>query len=187
MSYLLRLKDFSVFLIKTVLCNIVIICVISSSCQTNKLLLESNTPNGSQIPSDTLISISKSETLDQWFTLDISADGKTTYTPTKYNGYNRTNLPPQGVPIKGQISLEQLEEIIREFENQKFFSLRDSYNQGEGDCKSRVLDAGVRTISIKIKGQRKSVEWRACRKDGKDLPSEFFVVYEKINAIRSKN
>lgn len=71
--------------------------------------------------------ISLADTLDQWFTLEISASGETIYTPTKYNGYNRTNLPPQGVPVKGRISREELMEIVREFENQKFFALKDSY------------------------------------------------------------
>ena len=102
---------------------VVFFSIISGGCRTNKLLLETD---DSRIPPDTLISISLSETLDQWFTLEISADGETVYTPTKYNGYNRTNLPPQGVSVKSRISKEQLEEIIREFENQKFFSLNNS-------------------------------------------------------------
>ncbi len=137
-----------------------------AGCQENKLLLKTKGANDSNIPLDTKISISLSETLDQWFTLDISADGETVYTPTKYNGYNRTNLPPQGVPVKSRISKEQLEEIIREFENQKFFSLNNSYKQGESGCDSRVLDAGVRTISIEIGGKKKSVRWDGCMRDG---------------------
>ncbi len=117
-------------------CIAVLFAIMSGGCQENKLLLETNgadgsqTPPdtlisvGSQIPPDTLISVGLSETLDQWFTLTISADGEMVYTPTYYNGYNRTNLPPQGVPVKSRISREELEEIIREFENQKFFSFR---------------------------------------------------------------
>ncbi len=121
-------------------CIAVLFAIMSGGCQENKLLLETQdnkslpetqenkllleTADGSPIPPDTLISVGLSETLDQWFTLTISADGEMVYTPTYYNGYNRTNLPPQGVPVKSRISREELEEIIREFENQKFFSFR---------------------------------------------------------------
>ncbi|CAN5860248.1 hypothetical protein BH20ACI4_BH20ACI4_14550 [soil metagenome] len=154
-------------------------------CRENKLLPETNETNGSRIPPDTLISISLSETLGQWFTLVISADGKTIYTPTKFNGYNRENIPPQGVPVENRISREQLEEIVREFEKQKFFSLDDSYKQGEGECEGRVFDAGVRTVSIEIGGRKKSVRWAGCMKNGKDIPPEFFAVFDKISTIGS--
>lgn len=158
----------------------VIFVLTFSSCRENKLLPETNETNGSRIPPDTLISISESETLGQWFTLVISADGKRVYTPTKFNGYNRENIPPQGVPAESRISPEQLEEIIREFENQKFFSLKDSYQQGTGECEGRVFDAGVRTISIQIGRRKKSVRWDGCLKNGENFPPEFFAVFNKI-------
>ena len=165
---------------KLFLCVVALFAIISGGCQKNKLLLETE---GSRIPPDTLISVIVSETLDQWFTLEISADGETVYTPTKYNGYNRTNLPPQGVPVKSRISREQLVEIIREFENQKFFSLYNSYKQGGSGCDSHILDAGVRTISIEIGGKKKSVRWEGCMKDGENMPPEFFAVFDKINEV----
>ncbi|MEO6590206.1 MAG: hypothetical protein ABIP06_12985 [Pyrinomonadaceae bacterium] len=155
------------------------------SCRENKLLPETNETNVSRIPPDTLISISLSETLGQWFTLVISADGKTIYTPTKFNGYNRENIPPQNVAIESRISREQLEEIIREFENQKFFSLDDVYQQREGKCEGRVLDAGIRTVSIEIGGRKKTVRWAGCMKNGEDFPPEFFAVFDKITAIKN--
>ncbi len=139
------------------------------------MLLE--TADGSRIPPDTSISVSESETFGQWFTLVISADGEVVYTPTNYTGYNWQNLPPQGVPIKSRISREQLEEIIREFENQKFFSLNNAYECGY------VADGAVRTISIVIGGKKKSVYWRKCEKNGKDFPPEFFAVFKKINEV----
>ncbi len=155
-----------------------------SSCQKNKLLPETTETNGSRIPPDTLISISESETLGQWFTLVISADGKRIYTPTKFNGYNRANILPQGVPVESRISPEKLEEIIREFENQKFFSLWNSYSQGGFGCDdSRIFDAGVRTISIEIGGRKKSVRWAGCLKNGDNFPPEFFAVFYKIKSI----
>lgn len=168
---------------KLFFCVVAVFVLMFAGCQENKLLLETKGTNDSQIPPDTIISVSLSETLGQWFTLEISADGETIYTPTKYNGYNRTNLPPQGIPVKSRISKEQLEEIIREFENQKFFSLYNSYNQGESGCDSRVLDAGVRTISIEIGGRKKSVSWNGCMKDGKNVPPQFFAVFDKINEV----
>lgn len=177
----------NIFLQKVVLCIVAVFSLLSEGCQGNKLLLETKGADGSRIPPDTLISVGLSETLDQWFTLVISADGETVYTPTKFNGYNRTNLPPQGVPVKSRISREELEEIIEEFENQKFFSLHNSYSQGESGCEGRVLDAGVRTISIEIGGRKKSVRWKGCMKDGKDIPPEFFAVFDKINEVRSRN
>ncbi len=168
------------------LCFVVVFVLTIVGCKGNKLLLETTT--GSQIPPDTKISISKSETLDQWFTLEISADGETVYTPTKYNGYNWENLPPQGIPVKSRISQEQLEEIIREFENQKFFSLWSSYPQGGFGCDdSRLFDAGIKTISIKIGGREKSVRWSGCVKDGKNYPPEFFAVFDKINEVQTEN
>lgn len=169
---------------KHLLYIIAVFALISGGCQGNdKLLSETKGADGSPIPPDTLISISLSETLGQWFTLEISADGETVYTPTKYNGYDRTNLPPQGVPVKSRISREQLEEIIREFESQKFFSLYDSYKQGESGCDSRVFDAGVRTVSITIGGRKKFVRWDGCMKDGKNIPPEFFAVFDKIDEV----
>lgn len=153
-------------------------------CRENKLLPGTNETNGSRIPPDTLISISESETLGQWFTLVISADGKTVYTPTQFNGYNRENTPPQGVPVESRISPEKLEEIIREFENQKFFSLSSSYSQGGFGCDdSRIFDAGVRTVSIEIGGRKKSVHWAGCLKNGDDFPPEFFAVFYKIKSM----
>ena len=169
---------------KLLFCVIVLFAIIYGGCQKNKPLLETE---DSRIPPDTLISVSKSETLDQWFTLEISSDGETVYTPTKYNGYDWTNVPPQGVPVKSRISREQLEEIIREFENQQFFSLYDSYKQGESGCDSRVLDAGVRTVSITIGGRKKFVRWEGCMKDRKTIPPEFFAVYDKIYEITRAN
>lgn len=185
---------------KLFFCITALLAIMSGGCQENKLFLETNGADGSQIPPDTLIpvdsqippdtliSVGLSETLGQWFTLVISADGETVYTPTYYNGYNRTNLPPQGVPFKSRISREQLEEVIREFENQKFFSLKNSYEQGAGKCENnRVLDAGVRTISIEIGGRKKSVSWKGCQIDGKNVPPEFFAVFDKINQVTSRN
>ncbi len=169
---------------KLLFCVIVLFAIIYGGCQKNKLLLETE---GSRIPPDTLISVNKSETLDQWFTLEISADGETVYTPTKYNGYDWTNVPPQGVPVKSRISREQLEEIIREFENHQFVSLYNSYKQGENGCDSRVLDAGVRTVSITIGGRKKFVRWEGCMKDRKTIPPEFFAVYDKIYEITRAN
>lgn len=176
---------------KLFFCFVAFFSLMSGGCQENKLLLETTenkllleTTDGSRIPPDTLIWVSLSNTLDQWFTLVISADGETVYTPTYYNGYNRTNLPPQGVPVKSRISSEQLEQIVREFENQKFFSLGDSYEQGGFRCDdSRILDAGVRTISIEIGGRKKSVKWKGCQKDGKDFPPEFFAVFDRIRKV----
>lgn len=156
-----------------------------AGCRENRLLLETGETNGSRIPADTVISISESETLGQWFTLVISADGKVIYTPTQFNGYNRENIPPQNVPVESRISPEQLVEIIREFEKRKFFSLNDSYEQGTGECKGRVLDAGVKTVSVEIGGRKKSVRWDGCMKDGKDLPPEFIAVFNKITSIRN--
>ena len=151
-------------------------------------MLETKGADGSRIQPDTLISVSLSETLGQWFTLTISADGEMIYTPTKFNGYNRTNVLPQGVPVKSRISREELEEIVREFENQNFFSLNDSYEQASGECENgRILDAGIRSVSIEIGGRKKSVKWKACMKDGKDFPPEFFAVFDKINEVRSRN
>lgn len=170
-----------------IFCIVALFALISGGCQGNdKLLLETKGADGSRISPDTLISVSLSETLGQWFTLEISADGETVYTPTKFNGYNRENIPPQGVPVESRISREQLEEIIREFENQKFFSLYNSYKQGESGCDSRVFDAGVITISITIGGRKKFVHWDGCMKDGKNIPPEFFAVFDKIDEVTSR-
>lgn len=170
---------------KLFFCIAALFIISSGGCQKNKLLLETSGANSSRIPPDTLISVSESETLGQWFTLVISADGEVVYTPTKYNGYNRENLPPQGVPVKNRISREQMEEIIREFENQKFFSLWNSYSQGGLGCDdSRIFDAGVRTVSIEINGRKKSVRWNGCQKDGEDFPPEFFAVFKNVQAGR---
>ncbi len=170
-----------------IFCIVALFALISGGCQGNdKLLLETKGADGSRISPDTLISVSLSETLGQWFTLEISADGETVYTPTKFNGYNRENIPPQGVPVESRISREQLEEIIREFENQKFFSLYNSYKQGENGCDSRVFDAGVITISITIGGRKKFVHWDGCMKDGKNIPPEFFAVFDKIDEVTSR-
>jgi hypothetical protein len=166
---------------KTLLTAAAVLVFTFGGCRENKLLLETNRENGSRIPPDTSISVELSETLGQWFTLVISADGRMVYTPTKFNGYDRTNIPPQGVPVESRIEPEQLEEIIREFENQKFFSLNDSYRQGEGGCEGRVLDAGVLVISIGIGERKKSVRWAGCMKNGKGFPPEFFAVFDKIN------
>ena len=179
---------------KLFFCIVAFFSLMSGGCQENKLLLETKenkllleTTDGSRIPPDTLIWVSLSNTLDQWFTLVIYANGETVYTPTYYNGYNPTNLPPQGVPVKSRISREELEEIVSEFENQNFFSLKNSYKSRSGGCESAGLDAGAMTVSIEIGGRKKSVNWDGCEKDGKDFPPEFFAVFDKINRVRSRN
>jgi hypothetical protein len=170
---------------KFFLCVVAVFILTNVGCQENKPLLE--TANDLQISPDTFISISDSETLGQWFTLTVTADGETVYTPTYYNGYNRENLPPQNVPVKSRISREQLEEIIREFENQKFFSLKNSYEPRSGECDdNRIMDVGVRTIFIKIGGREKSVRWKGCQKDNKNFPPEFFAVFNKIYEVTSR-
>lgn len=152
--------------------------VVLSACIERNSLLSENA-NGSRIPPDTLISVESSETLDQWYSYVISANGEVVYMPIKYNGYNQP-LVTQGVPIKRRISQEQLEQIVREFENQKFFSLNNEYQMGENGCKGRVLDAGIRTVSIEIGGRKKTVHWKGCRKNGTNYPPQLFAVIEKI-------
>lgn len=171
---------------QTILFAAAALILMLGGCREDGSLLKKAEPNGSRIPPDTLISISESETLGQWFTLVIYADGKAVYTPTQFNGYNRENIPPQGVPVESRISGDQLEEIISEFEKQKFFSLDDSYHKGNGDCRSGGLDAGVKTVAIEIGEKRKTVRWDGCKKNGKDFPPEFFAVFDKIASVEKE-
>lgn len=151
--------------------------VLSACIERNSLLVEK--ANGSRIPPDTLISVESSETLGQWYSYIILADGEVVYMPIKYAGYGKP-LVTQEVPIKSRISQDQLEQIVREFENQKFFSLNNEYQMGENGCKGRVLDAGIRTVSIEIGGRKKTVRWKGCLKNGTDFPPQLFAIIEKI-------
>ncbi len=151
--------------------------VLSACTERNSLLLEN--ADGSRIPPDTLISVGSSETLGQWYSYVISNDGEVVYMPIKYAGYGKPSVT-QEVPIKSRISQEQLEQIVREFENQEFFSLNNEYLMGENDCEGRVLDAGIRTVSIEIGGRKKTVRWKGCLKKGKYYPPQLFSVIEKV-------
>ncbi|CAN5437050.1 hypothetical protein BH10ACI1_BH10ACI1_19100 [soil metagenome] len=156
--------------------------IIFISCNNNRLLPEKDLAKVTEIPSDTLISIDASETLGQWYSLVISANGEVVFTPTKYNGYGKPNVP-QGEPIKSRISREQLEEIIREVENQNFFSLDETYKMDENGCEGRVMDAGLRNISIVINQRKKKVNWKGCQKNGDNFPPQFFSIFNKILEI----
>ena len=125
--------------------------VLSACIERNSLLVEN--ANGSRIPPDTLISVESSAPLER-YTYIISANGEVVYQQTTFTGYSKP-IATQGDPVKSNIGQDQLEQIVREFENQEFFSLNDQYQMGENGCEGGVRDAGNQSFQSQSGEERK--------------------------------
>lgn len=171
------------FLLKIILLSFVGVIFISCSILEKRSLLEKDDRVDFKLSSDTLISIEHTEYLGQCYTLVISADGNVILTPTKYMGYGDPDVP-QKVPIKSRITNKQLVQIIREFEKEDFFSLKDTYRmQQTPECSDIFTDGSSKTVSITINGRKKSVFWENCFTSSQFLPARLGNITNKIHEV----
>lgn len=112
------------------------------------------------IPKDTLITLSRTSCFGYCpnYTLTISADGVVTFEGREY-------VKTKGT-VKSRISRKQLQQLISEFKNLNYFSLRDQYQSEEDGCSTVWTDYPSATTSIRINGKSKSIlHYYGCHKD----------------------
>ncbi|MGI8469915.1 MAG: DUF6438 domain-containing protein [Pyrinomonadaceae bacterium] len=140
------------------------------------------------IPPDTLISLERTGCYGTCsaYTLVILTDGTVIFGSSMYYVRNGKESVQKSLrPIKSEISKEQLQQIIDEFERANFFSLKDSYRDVSDGCPTWGTDAPSVFVSIQINGRKKSIEHNlGCRYSGKDFPRVFpKELYELENKI----
>jgi hypothetical protein len=97
------------------------------------------------------------------YTVTIKGDGTVTIEGTKFSIIHDTNSPRQEVKGQGNISQEQLRDLVAEFERINYFSLNGNYKTEGTGCPSYATDDSTATTSIQINGRSKSVShYRGC-------------------------
>ncbi len=116
-----------------------------------------------------------------FYKLTIFADGKVELEPREYGKEKIIS----GKIIKGQISQEQLKQIISEFEKIDFYSLKDTFENKENsreECPQSGTDAPTTITSIKINGKSKKVEhYHGC--EGSEVLARLTNLENKIDEI----
>jgi hypothetical protein len=137
-------------------------------------------PEGSDIPSDTTITLERTICFGTCpaYKLSISADGAVVFTGEEF-------VKEKGI-VHSRINQEQLEQLISEFTKARYFSLNDSYVRQEDGCPEVWTDSPTVMTSIRINGQYKSiVHDLGCQEnDGTSVfPKELAELEDKIDEI----
>ncbi|MEP6911612.1 MAG: DUF6438 domain-containing protein [bacterium] len=112
------------------------------------------------IPKDTVITLTRTGCFGYCpsYTLTISADGSVTFEGRDY-------VKTKGT-FKSRISRKQLQQLISEFKNANYFSLKNKYESEEDGCSTVWTDYPSATTSIRINGKSKSIlHYYGCHKD----------------------
>ncbi len=110
------------------------------------------------LPSETLISLERTGCYGSCppYTVVISGDGTVIFTGSyvakSVNEWQRTGV------IKSRITQEQLHELLDAFEKADYFSLQDSYRNGDDGCPTTWTDSSSAYTSIQIDGRMKRVD-----------------------------
>lgn len=149
------------------------------------------TPVSQDIPADTVITLERGGSIfpAPTYKLRISADGKVTY-----EGQEQVKTKGR---VESQITQSQLEELLTEFDNAKYFTLRDSYPtyeenpRGITGCPEYWADMPWAVTSLTINGKTKTISHNyGCRIEGSSgrvieevFPTELTQVETKIDEI----
>jgi hypothetical protein len=143
------------------------------------------TASPQEIPVDTLITLERSECFGACpaYKLSISADGRVVFEGKAF-------VKTKG-RAEGRITLSQLSELIRAFNNADYFSLKDSYAGGPADgCPTMWTDNPAAITSIRSKGRSKKIyHYYGCRELGsgdalgKVWPQALYELEEQIDQI----
>jgi hypothetical protein len=108
---------------------------------------------------DTIITLSRGACYGTCpiYTVTIKGDGTFTLVGIKFSVSHDTSSPRQEVKGQGNISQEQLRDLVAEFERLNYFSLDGKYTTQGSDCPSYSTDASTAITSIQINGRSKSV------------------------------
>lgn len=131
-----------------------------------------------KIPKDLLIKLTRTMCFGTCpdYELTIKANGNVTF-----RGKNFTQI--KGI-AHGKITQENLKLIIAEFENTKFFSLRNSYNEQSDGCGEVSTDNPSEIIFIQINGRKKNVShYFGCRNVKGDSLERIIRLAQKIDEI----
>ena len=133
------------YLSKTLL-SIGFLCFAAAGIQGQTLLKDG------KIPEDLTITLERTECFGNCpeYELTVTAFGNVFFVG---RGFTKTDGFAQG-----KITIEQLREIIAEFENIKFFKLNNAYRSGQGGCRAVATDMPSQIISIRANGKTKKVE-----------------------------
>jgi hypothetical protein len=115
---------------------------------------------------DTVISLSRGPCYGACptYTVTIKGDGAVALEGIRFSVYNETSSPRREVKGQGNISQEQLRELVAEFERINYFSLNGNYATQGADCPNYSTDDSTATTSIQINGRSKSVtHYRGCQ------------------------
>jgi len=148
-----------------------------SACRS---LSSTPSPEPQDIPPDTIITLERTICFGTCpaYKLTISADGAVVFTGEDYVREKGT--------VHGNISKDQLKQLISEFTKSQYFSLRDSYISEEDGCPESWTDSPTVTTSIRINGQYKSiVHYLGCQENNGEsvFPKELKDLEDTIDEI----
>jgi hypothetical protein len=116
------------------------------------------------------------------YSLTISADGNVVYDGT-------ASVKTKG-RVQGQITLDQLSQLITAFKHANYFSLNDRYSGPADGCPTHWTDSPSATISLRLNGKSKTiVHYYGCREldspghFGGVWPPELFQLEKRIDEI----
>jgi hypothetical protein len=108
------------------------------------------------IPPDTLITLERTECYGECpsYELTVRADGSVVFVGKRF-------VPKPG-KVEGRISLDQVRQLILEFEKVHFFSMQDDYGfpmyKSSENCPQWWTDASWAYVSLTTQGTKKRVE-----------------------------
>ena len=109
-------------------------------------------PGSQSVPPDTVITLERTACYGRCpdYTLMISGDGTVIYDGRQY-------VKHVGL-IRGTITKDQVNQLIKEFERIKYSSLRDRYESVPDGCPTTATDHPWANTSIKVNGTFKAIK-----------------------------
>jgi hypothetical protein len=159
------------------ICLTVVICGCHYRQNTNANSGANSNAVAASIPSDLIITLERKPTLGilPMYKIIVFADGTVIYDGRKY-------VKTEGI-VRTKISLEQVRELIEEFEKVDYFSLKDRYEIVSDGCPGYATDSPWAFTSITINQKSKSIQhYYGCQyvvHDSGHVPSLIEEVYPK--------
>jgi len=142
------------------------------------------------VPRDTLITLQRfADAFNNGtdYKVTISSDGTVVLTRFANPFVDRSDPRARASePIKAQIPIEKVAELIAEFERIKYFSLKDRYAKTEDGCRGVWTDQGGADTSITVNGKTKTIaHYHGCSYEplGLAYPTELTALENKIDEV----
>lgn len=108
------------------------------------------------------------------YKVSVTSDGRVTF-----EGFNYTKIKGKAT---GRIKAKDFKNLVKEFEQIKYFSLDDKYEPGEPNCGPAATDMPYVKSSIQLKGKTKSIShYQGCF--GSEVVRALFALDRRIDEV----